>query len=129
MIKDLNFLKILFYFSLICLIIISLFPGSILGFVVFQDINSSPKHLFSIETTINHFLSYFYITTLGLYIYLRENNLQRLSFYFLALATSLEFTQIYIPNRSFELLDLFANLIGVFLAILTIKSYKFLIKK
>ena len=122
-------LKFIFYLSLLLLIVVSLFPGSILGALFYGDINKIPTTEFSVETTLNHLLSYIYISLLGFFIYLNTNKFKTLVSFIFFLAFILEFLQIVIPNRSFEIYDLFANLIGVLIGYLIIHAYKFWRKK
>ena len=56
-------LKFVFYISVLLLIIISLYPGSLIGLLLYGDLSLQPnlvKNPFG--TTINHFLAYFYIS-------------------------------------------------------------------
>ena len=63
-------LKSLFYISALFLIIISLWPGSLLGFLFYGDLAQQPdlfKNPFG--TTINHFIYYAYVSLLGFFLY------------------------------------------------------------
>ena len=119
------FLKFVFYISVIFLIIVSLFPGSVLGYIFYGDISAIPSNTFSLETTLNHFLSYIFVSVLGLFIYIENKNFGKIFFLLLFLSIILEFLQLYIPNRSFQISDLFANIVGVFVGYVMIKIYKF----
>ena len=44
--------------------------------------------------------------------------------FLLVLSTILELSHLVIPNRSFQFLDLFANLLGTLLAIVVVFFYK-----
>ena len=123
--KTMIFLKFVFYISVIFLITISLFPGSVLGYIFYGDISTIPSNTFSLETTLNHFLSYIYVSVLGLFIYIENKNFGKIFFLLLFLSIILEFLQLYIPNRSFQISDLFANIVGVFVGYVMIKIYKF----
>ena len=119
------FLKFVFYISVIFLITVSLFPGSVLGYIFYGDVSAIPSNTFSLETTLNHFLSYIYVSVLGLFIYIENKNFGKVFFLLLFLSIILEFLQLYIPNRSFQISDLFANIVGVFVGYVMIKIYKF----
>ena len=119
------FLKFVFYISVIFLITVSLFPGSLLGYIFYGEISAIPSNTFSLETTLNHFLSYIYVSVLGLFIYIENKNFGKIFFLLLFLSIILEFLQLYIPNRSFQISDLFVNVIGVFVGYVMIKIYKF----
>ena len=67
-------LKFVFYISVLLLIIISLYPGSLIGLLLYGDLSLQPnlvKNPFG--TTINHFLAYFYISLLGFSLYLEKS--------------------------------------------------------
>ena len=73
MYKAIHPLKILFYVSFCFLVFISLFPGSIFGFLIYGDIKKTPYIInYSLENTFSHLLTYLYISILGFFIYLRE---------------------------------------------------------
>ena len=121
-----TFLKFFFYTSILFLIILSLFPGSLLGLLLYQDLS---RELNLIEnpfgTTINHFISYVYVSTLGLFIYLRSENFKKLVFGMFFLSIILEIIQFIVPNRAFQLSDLIGNFVGVLVAYFLVKIYLF----
>ena len=124
--KMTSLLKFIFYASILLLIIISLFPGSLLGFFLYNDLGKQPNLVENpFGTAINHFISYFYVSMLGLCIFLRNNNFQKLVYGLFFLSIILEVVQIVVPNRAFEIYDISANLIGVLFAYLTVKIYQF----
>ena len=121
-----KFLKFIFYFSVLLLIIISLYPGSLLGYLLYGNLGQQPdliKNPFG--TTINHFISYIYVSLLGFFLYLRTKNFQKLVYGLFFLSTILEFLQLIIPNRSFQPGDLIGNILGVIVAYSTVKIYLF----
>ena len=121
-----TFLKFVFYTSILFIIILSLFPGSLLGLLLYQDLS---RELNLIEnpfgTTINHFISYVYVSTLGLFIYLRSGNFQKLVYGMFFLSIILEIIQFIVPNRAFQLSDLIGNFVGVLVAYFLVKIYLF----
>ena len=128
--KFLKILRIIFHISVLFLIIISLFPGSIINFIFYGElIQTKETTLFVIETWPNHLASYLYISILGFYIYLKHKKFNLLIFFLIFLAISLESLQFLIPNRSFEISDLSANITGVILGYLIIKIYRLVKKK
>ena len=119
-----KFLKFIFYISVLFLIIISLYPGSLLGYFLYSDFGQQPNLIKNpFGTTINHFISYVYISLLGLFLYLREENFKRVFYNLLFLSIILELLHFIIPNRSFELGDLIANILGVIVAYSVVKIY------
>ena len=127
--KVVKFLKFIFHVSVILLIIISLYPGSLLGHLFYGDSSQQPNLIQNpFGTIINHFFYYFYITMLGLLVYLRTNSFKKLTYSLLFLSIILEILQFIVPNRAFQLYDLIANLLGVLVAYFLIKIYLYLIK-
>ena len=120
------FLKFIFHSSILFLIIVSLFPGSLLGFLIYDDLGRQPNLIDNpFGTTINHFIYYFYVTTLGLFIYLRTENFQKLVYGLFFLSIILEVLQLIVPNRAFQLYDLIGNFAGVLVAYFLVKIYLF----
>ena len=123
--KVISFLKFIFHISILLLIIISLFPGSLLGFVLYNDLSRQPNLIANpFGTAINHFIYYFYVSMLGLCLYLRSNNFQKLVYSLFFLSIILEVLQFIVPNRAFEIYDVSANFAGVLVAYCLTKIYK-----
>ena len=123
--KIISFLKFIFHTSILFLIIISLFPGSLLGFFLYSDLGRQPILINSpFGTSINHFIYYFYLSIFGLCLYLRNPNFQKLVYALFFLSIVLEVLQFVAPKRAFEIFDLSANFAGVLLAYCLIKIYK-----
>ncbi len=132
-----GFLKFIFYISLLLLIVITLYPGSLLGLLLYGDLGLQPNlsknpyytpmptHLYTFASIINHFIAYFYISMLGLYLYLRSYNFQKIVYGLFFLSFFLEVLQFIIPRRAFEIVDVSANFVGVLVAYCLIKTYKF----
>ena len=122
-------LKYIFHFSVLFLIIISLWPGSLLGFLFYGDWGQQPNLVENpIGTTINHFIYYIYLSLLGFFVYLKNENFKKLVYGLFFLSITLELLHFIIPNRSFELADLAGNIFGVMVAYLVIKIYLFINK-
>ena len=123
------FLKTAFYFLISILIVLSLFPGSLLGLFFYNDIGQQPDLIENpFGTAINHFISYFCISILGLFVYLRTDKFNLILYKLLFLSTILEILHFFIPNRAFELIDLAGNFLGVLVAYFLIKIYLLIIK-
>ena len=124
--KVISSLKFILHLSILFLIIISLFPGSLLGFFLYGDFGRQPNIIDNpFGTAINHFIYYFYISMLGLFLYLRNRNFQKLVYGLFFLSIILEVLQFIVPNRAFEIYDVFANFAGVLVAYLLVVIYKF----
>ena len=122
--KVLKFLKFIFYISILFLIIISLYPGSLLGYFLYDDWGQQPNIIENpFGTTINHFIYYVYVSLLGFLLYLRNENFQKLVYGLFFLSTILEGLHFIIPNRAFQLDDLIGNILGVLVAYSVVKIY------
>ena len=121
-----NFLKYIFHISVLFLIIISLYPGSLLGYFFYNDLSKQPNLIENpFGTTINHFIYYIYVSLLGFFLYTKTENFEKLVYALFFLSVILELFHFIIPNRSFQLGDLTGNILGVTVAYSTIKIYLF----
>ena len=115
--------RYLYYFSLTGLLILYLFPGSLIGWLIWGDLSRQLDFIPNpIGTSINHALAFFYLSILGLFSY--KISFNQTAIFLLVLSIVLELSHLIIPNRSFQSLDLFANLLGTLLAIVVIFFYK-----
>ena len=120
-------LKSLFHISVLFLIIISLWPGSLLGYFLYGDWGQQPNLIKNpFGTTINHFLYYFYVSLLGFFVYLKTENFKKIVYGLFFLSAILELFHYIIPNRSFQIGDLIGNILGVIVAYCLIKIYLFI---
>ena len=117
--------RYLYYFSLTGLLILYLFPGSLIGYFLYGDFSQQPDMIPNpMGTSINHALAFFYLSILGLMSYMRGAGFNQSIIFLIVLSLLLELSHLIIPNRSFQSLDLFANLLGTLLAIVIIFFYK-----
>ena len=118
-------IRYLYYFSLIGLLILYLFPGSLLGYFFYGDFERQPNFIPNpIGTSINHSLAFFYVSIIGLISYLKDKSFKKVVIFLFALSIILELSHFLIPNRFFQSVDLFGNLLGTLLAIVIIFFYK-----
>ena len=121
-----NFLKYIFHISVLFLIIISLYPGSLLGYFFYNDLGQQPNLIENpFGTTINHFIYYVYVSLLGFFLYSKTENFKKLVYSLFFLSVILEFLHFILPNRSFQIGDLFGNILGVVVAYSVVKIYLF----
>jgi len=117
--------RYLYYFSLTGLLILYLFPGSLIGYFLYGDFSRQPDMIPNpMGTSINHALAFFYLSILCLMRYMRGAGFNQTLIFLIVLSLLLELSHLIIPNRSFQSLDLFANLLGTLLAIVIIFFYK-----
>ena len=123
-------LKSIFHISVLLLIIISLWPGSLIGFLLYRDWGQQPDLIENpFGTAINHFIFYVYISLLGFFVYIKNQNFKKLVYGLFFLSVTLELFHYLIPNRSFQVGDLIGNILGVTVAYFVIKIYLFISKK
>ena len=116
-------LKILFHFYNLLLIVLYIYPGSILGFLVYKDLSRQPQitsDFFSISS--NHLYVFFILSLLGL-LSIKKNLL--LFSYLIFISLFLEVCHLIIPNRSFQFSDLFGNILGIIIPFIINTLYKF----
>ena len=124
MLKIIPFLKFIFHTSILFLIILSLFPGSIPGLILYGDLAKEPNIIDNpFGTSLNHFFYYFYVSILGLFIYLKDKRYKILFYRLFFLSGILEILQLMIPSRTFQYYDLIANFSGVLVAYFLVKIY------
>ena len=103
------------------LIIFYLYPGSLLGFVLYNDSSVQPQITRDFLISSNHFYAFIVLSVVGIITYNKSNKINVLITYLVFLSIILEFLHIIIPNRNFELNDLFGNFLGVVLVIIFYK--------
>ena len=111
-----------YYFSLVSLFVLYLFPGSLIGYFLYGNLAQQPDLISNpIGTSINHLISFIFLSLLAFIMRVREKKIIN-SFQFLFFTSILlEILHYFIPNRAFEYHDLFANCMGVILTYLLIK--------
>ena len=115
--KNNNILKFtiyLYYLSLIVLLILYLYPGSIIGYFLYGDLGTQPNLVENpIGTSINHFFYFSFLTFLGSIYNLNKEKFINSIFFLFILSVFLELLHLIIPNRAFKLNDVIANSTGV----------------
>ena len=116
-----KFFKIGFYSANTILIIFYLFPGSILGCFLYNDCYIQPQITRDFIISSNHVYAFVLLSSLGVLSFHNTKKINFLSVYLFLLSIFLELFHIIIPNRGFEMSDLFGNIVGVILVILIYK--------
>jgi VanZ family protein len=105
--------KFIFYISNFILLVLYLFPGSLLGYFLYNDFQAQPQLTKDFLVSTNHLYAFGLLSIIGLFTYKNSNKLNFLNLYLILLSIILEILHIFIPVRSFEFSDLFGNLLGV----------------
>ena len=125
-----NIFKIGFYFANIILITLYLYPGSIFGCFLFDNCYIQPQITKDFITrdfiiSSNHVYAFALLSSLGIFSFHNTQKINFLIIYFFLLSIILELFHIIIPNRGFEMSDLFGNIVGI---ILVVFIYKIIIR-
>ena len=108
-----------YYFSLLVLLILYLFPGSLIGYLLYGNLGQQPNFISNpIGTSINHLIFFSYITVLAIIVRIRVKNILTNYLFIILISCLLEISHLIIPNRAFELYDLIANFTGVVIILL-----------
>ena len=113
--KIVNFIKIIFHIANILLLVFYLFPGSILGCLLYNDCKIQPQLTSDFIVSSNHVYAFLLLSSLGLISYF--NSLKIIILYLILISIILELLHLFIPNRSFQFSDLFGNIIGVLITV------------
>ena len=117
MIKFFSKNKLIFYLINLIIIIFYIFPGSILGLAIYNDINIQPQITPDFIISSNHFYLFVVLSIIGLLTFMTTKQRKYLIIYLIVLSFILELFHFVIPSRSFQWSDLFGNLFGVFVVI------------
>ena len=124
MIKYFSKYKFFFYICNFILIVLYLFPGSILGWFLYNDSSLQPQITSNLIVSSNHVCAFLILSFVGFFTYKKIEQLRSLSIYLIFLSIILEILHYFIPERSFEFPDLFGNLVGVITVIIIFYSFK-----
>ena len=109
--------KFIFYLINLLIIIFYIFPGSILGLAIYNDIYIQPQITPNFIISSNHFYLFDVLSLIGLLTFMTTKQRKYLMIYLIVLSIILELFHFVIPSRSFQWSDLFGNLFGVFVVI------------
>ena len=113
-----------YYFSLLILFVLYLFPGSLIGYLLYGNLGQQPNLISNpIGTSINHLIFFFCLTSLGLVVRSKYQNFLNSFIFLFSISILLELAHWLIPNRAFEYYDLFANSMGIVTAYLLINIF------
>ena len=116
--------KFIFYLCNLILIFLYLFPGSVLGWFLYNDLSLQPQITPDFIISTNHVYAFLIISTIGLLTFNISNQFIYISLYLIFLSLALEVAHYFIPKRSFEFTDLFGNLLGVIIVLILFYFFK-----
>ena len=116
--------KLIFYISNLILLVLYLFPGSLIGCLLYNDCQLQPQLTKDFLVSTNHLYAFSLLSIIGLFTYNNSKKLNFLNIYLISLSLILEISHLFIPVRSFELSDLFGNLLGVVIVLIINLFYK-----
>ena len=118
MVKIFSKFKIIFYSINFFLIIFYIYPGSLLGLIIYQNIKKQPQITPDFIISSNHFYVFVIISIIGFLSFIKKRQVKLLIFYLFFISIFLEISHLIIPERTFQWPDLFGNLLGVIVVIL-----------
>ena len=125
MIKLFSKYKFPFYLSNFILIILYLYPGSILGWFLYKDLSLQPQITSNfLIVSSNHVYAFLILSFMGFFTYKKIEELKFLNIYLILWSIILEILHYFIPERGFEFSDLFGNFVGVIIAIIIFYFFK-----
>ena len=109
--------KIIFHLINFFLIILYVYPGSIFGLIIYNNLKIQPQITPDFIVSSNHFYVFVLFSIIGLLTFVTIKQLKNLKFYLVFMSIILEIFHLIIPDRSFQWSDLFGNLLGVLVVI------------
>ena len=128
MIKFFSKFKIIFYSANLFLVFLYLFPGSLLGLIIYDNKKIQPQITSDFIVSSNHFYVFFLFSIISFLSFSKKKQIKLLIIYLMFLSIFLEIFHLIIPERSFQWSDLFGNLSGVIVVIFVknlINKYEF----
>ncbi len=123
-----KYLDLFFKISNFIIVILYLYPGSILGWIIYGNLKLQPKLTGDfLSLSSNHFYTFLILSFIAVLSY--SNNSKKLNYMFLylfSISIILELAHIVIPNRSYQFEDLIGNITGVIVSYILIKFYEFI---
>ena len=119
--------KIIFHVLNIIFVFLYIYPGSLLGFLIYKDITKQPQISPDFAVSSNHVYAFLLLSSLGFISYFKS--LKIIILYLILISIILEFLHLFIPNRSFQFSDLFGNIAGVLISVFILILFNFWRKK
>ena len=117
--------KSYFHITNIALILLYLYPGSIFGWILYDDFQKQPQLTSDfVIFSSTHVYAFAILSTIGIFSYYKDK-VKILFLYLFFISIFLELCQIIIPQRTFEYHDLYGNFFGVLIIFFLFFLYKF----
>ena len=110
--------KIIFYIINFLLILLYLFPGSLIGCFLYDDCKLQPQITPDFIISTNHLYAFAFLSLIAFLTFKKTDKITFIILYLITISVVLELFHHFIPDRSFEYSDLFGNLIGVIIIII-----------
>ena len=109
-------IKWIFHIFNTLFLVLYLYPGSILGYLIYDNLNKQPQITVDLLVSSNHVYTFFLLSFLG-FLSFYKNSKKNIIIYLFSISIFLEISHLIIPNRRFQFEDLFGNIIGIILSI------------
>ena len=113
-------IKQIFYLANISIFILYLSPCSLLGYLINNDCKLQPQITGDLIVSTNHVIAFTLLSLIGLIAF--KKNLKQMFIYLIFISIFLELCHLFIPERDFQISDLFGNIIGIILSYLIFKT-------
>ena len=125
--------KLIFYLINTIFAIFYLFPGSILGYLLYKNFNKQPQltddfNFLLFNFSSNHVFAFLILSFLGFLLFYEKKKKIILT-YFFSISIFYELLHIYIPNRSFQISDLYGNILGILISLILFLFFSYVKKK
>ena len=111
-----NIIKQIFYLANIGIFILYLSPCSLLGYLINKDCKLQPQFTGDFIISTNHAIAFALLSLIGLNAF--KKNIKQVFIYLIFISIFLELCHLFIPERGFQISDLFGNITGVILSYL-----------
>ena len=120
-----NLLKVVFHLINLILILFYLYPGSIFGYILYQNFEQQPQITSDfLYISSNHFYAFIILSISGFLAYYNHKKIYLLIGYLFLLSITLELFHLIIPQRGFQLIDLIGNIMGVLIVYIMFEFLK-----
>ena len=125
--------KSIFYLINAIFAIFYLFPGSILGYLLYKNFNKQPQltddfNFLLFNFSSNHVFAFLILSFFGFLLFYEKKKKIILT-YFFSISIFYELLHIYIPNRSFQISDLYGNILGILISLILFLFFSYVKKK